>query len=267
MKIAIVGGGNMGQAMVTAFLNKKIVRPADLLVVDRNEERQRFFTAKKIRTCVGTRHVLSLRGYDVIFLAVKPQDMADLLAAIRDWIGPKALVISIAAGVTIERMTGLLGRHKIVRCMPNTPAQIQQGVTGWTANQSVTVADKKRVERLLSALGAAIYFPDEAKLDAVTAVSGCGPAYVFYFMEAMTAGAKEVGFSEQQARALVLGTFMGATQLVATTGETPSTLRAKVASKKGSTAAATEYLDSNKVTSLIVEAMQKALQRAQELNI
>ncbi|MBU0578327.1 pyrroline-5-carboxylate reductase [Patescibacteria group bacterium] len=270
MKIAVIGGGNMGSAMVNAWLNKKICRPSDLLIFDRNFEKLKIFHSKfkiqnsKLKT--KTEDCYDLKKYDVVVIAVKPQDIKKLLGEIKSHLSKKAVIVSVAAGITIKRIAGVLGKMKIVRAMPNTPAQIGMGMVGWSASSNLTPADKKTVQLLLDAMGRAIYFAQESKIDAVTAISGSGPAYVFYFMEAMFESALKIGLTAKEATVLVLGTFVGSSLLVNLSSRSPEELREMVTSKKGTTEAAIKVFDKNKLKKIVGDAVNAAYKRAGELN-
>jgi len=264
MKIAVIGGGNMGSAMVRAWITRKAAKPADILVYDRDKQKHGLMAKLKVKTLVDDWKLL--KSYDVILLAVKPQDLLSLLAEIKPHISAKTIVFSIAAGVSVKKIASVLGKRKIVRAMPNMPAQIGMGITGWSANSLVSAADKKTVAKLLEAMGHALYFADEEKLNAVTAISGSGPAYVFYFMEALFEAACRSGFKNDEAAQLVLGTFLGAGMLVNDLQKSPAELRAKVTSKKGTTEAAITVFEKKKLKKIVEEAVKAAYKRAQQLS-
>ncbi|HVG03816.1 MAG TPA: pyrroline-5-carboxylate reductase, partial [Burkholderiaceae bacterium] len=177
----------------------------------------------------------------------------------------RPLVLSIAAGVRAQTIGQWLTTGRIVRAMPNMPALIRAGVSAAIALPDVSAAERQHADEILRAVGTVIWLDDESMLDAVTALSGSGPAYVFYFIEAMQAVAREMGFSEAHARALTLQTFAGAAQLALQSDESASALRAKVTSKGGTTAAALESLERDKVAEAIARAVQAAAARAHEL--
>ena len=264
MKIAVIGGGNMGSAMVRAWIARKVLRPSDILVVEPNREKRNSFAKLKIKTSADGWKLLA--GYGVLLLAVKPQDIPSVLAEVKPHVSAKTIVLSIAAGVPIKKIASVLGKRKIVRAMPNMPAQIGMGMTGWSANSQVGAADKKLVAKLLDAMGHALYFADEEKLNAVTAISGSGPAYVFYFMEALFESACRLGFKNEEAAQLVLGTFLGAGMLVNDLHQSPAALRAQVTSKKGTTEQAITVFEKKKLKKIVDEAAKAALKRAQQLS-
>lgn len=207
----------------------------------------------------------AVRAADFIVLAVKPQQMREAAAALQPL--PAATpVLSIAAGIRLADLARWLGGHEcLVRSMPNTPALIRQGISGLHAPASVPAAARDAATRLLGAVGQTLWVKDESLLDAVTAVSGSGPAYVFYAIEAVQAAAESLGFTPEEARALTLQTFIGASALAAGSDEAPSVLRQRVTSKGGTTERALNTLESAAVKARIIEAVQAACARSREL--
>jgi len=200
----------------------------------------------------------------VIVLAVKPQQMKEVCATLAPEIRDQ-LVVSIAAGIRARDLARWLGTQAIVRAMPNTPALIGQGVTGLVSLPGVSAPRRSTAERILAAVGRVVWFDDESALDAVTAVSASGPAYIFYFIEAMIAAARAEGMTEQQARELATHTFTGAAQLAAQSSESVSVLRERVTSKGGTTAAALASFETDRVAAAIAKAIHAANVRAREL--
>ena len=202
---------------------------------------------------------------DVIVLATKPQTLQEAIASLAGNLSGQ-LVLSICAGVRIAQISEWLGGYEnIVRTMPNTPALIGKGITGAYASSAVLSMAREHAETLMRATGTFSWFESEKMLDAVTAVSGSGPAYVFYFIEALMQSARELGFSEGQAREFALATFAGAVALAQTSEDSPATLREKVTSKGGTTAAALAAMDAANVKATIVAAVKAADARAAEL--
>jgi pyrroline-5-carboxylate reductase len=200
----------------------------------------------------------------VVVLAVKPQQMADAVAAVRDWLGP-ALVISIAAGVRARTLARWLGHERIVRAMPNTPALIRAGITAAVARPGVTAGQRAVADLILRSVGQVLWLDDEALLDPATAVSGSGPGYVFYFIEALQAAALELGFTSEQGRQLAVQTFLGAARLAAESPESLATLRERVTSKGGTTAAALASFDAAGIGQAVVAGARAANARATEM--
>ena len=204
-------------------------------------------------------------GADVVVFAVKPQHMKEAVAEVRSRCGT-ALVISIAAGIRCDDIERWLGGHgRIVRVMPNTPALIGAGISGMFATAAVGPDERQTAEKIIGATGKSIWFERETLLDAVTAVSGSGPGYVFYLIEALEEAALALGLDAQAARLLAIETFLGAAKLAASSDDSPAVLRAKVTSKGGTTESALAFMESEHVGSLIVEAVKRAGERAREL--
>ena len=201
---------------------------------------------------------------ETVILAVKPQNMQEVALQLAP-ILKEQLVVSIAAGIRTRDLARWLGTHNIVRCMPNTPALIRSGVTALYAMPAVKPEQCHHAESILSAVGSTLWMDDEEMLDAVTAISGSGPAYVFYFIEAMQQAAFELGLDEAQARQVVLDTFLGASKLAESSNEDVASLRARVTSKNGTTERAVLSMEANQVKMDIVAAIHAAAVRSREL--
>lgn len=263
MKIAFIGGGNMASALIGGLI-KRGTAPTDIYVIDLFEQtRQRLETTYGIAT--GEHPSERLAKYDALVLAVKPQQLKEVAQSLTPHLREQ-LIISIAAGIRAGDLSRWLGGYNhIVRCMPNTPALIGQGITGLAALSAVDTRQRQLAEAVLSAAGQIVWCDNEGQLDAVTAISGSGPAYVFYFIEAMQKAAQELGFNEAQGRQLAIATFTGAAQLAAQSSEPASVLRERVTSKGGTTAAALASFDRDNVQAAIVRGIHAAQQRAREL--
>ncbi len=266
LKIAFVGGGNMASALIAGLAGKLTAAP-NIHVVDPNVD---VLQKLRVQFRVDTAATIdaAVAGCDVIVLAVKPQSMrevaAQLLPVLKE--GALPLVLSIAAGIRSADLARWLGGYgAIVRCMPNTPALIGLGITGMVATGGVSEPQKLAAEAIMRAVGATVWLDDEALIDPVTAVSGSGPAYVFYFIEAMQQAAEEMGLSAQQGTQLALATFVGAAQLAAQSPDPVSVLRQRVTSKGGTTHAALTSMEQSGVKGKIVAAMKAAAQRGKEL--
>jgi pyrroline-5-carboxylate reductase len=261
-RIAFVGGGNMAGALIGGLLRAGATAK-DLLALEIDAARR---AQLEQQFGIGTAAAPDdrLRGQDVLVLAVKPQQMQDVCAALRPHV-QRQLVLSIAAGLRARDLARWLGTQTIVRAMPNTPALIGQGVAGLAALADVSAPQRALAARILGAVGGVLWFDDESALDAVTAISGSGPAYVFYFIEALIAAGRAEGLSEEQARALATGTFVGAAHLAAQSDEPVAVLRERVTSKGGTTAAALASLAGDRVDAAIVRAIHAAAVRAREL--
>jgi pyrroline-5-carboxylate reductase len=266
MNITFIGGGNMAGAIVGGLLAKGYAAP-DLRIVD-VEAHARARIAQKypgVETFAAADS--ALRPDDVIVLAVKPQHLRVAVAPIAQR-SHDHLVISIAAGITLPTLARWLGGHtRLIRAMPNTPALIGSGMTGLYADPLVSADDRSSAEGILGAVGATIWVDDAEHMDAVTAISGSGPAYVFYFMESLERAAQELGFNADAARELVLQTFSGAAQLALSSSESIGVLRQQVTSKGGTTEAALVSLEAAGVQAAIVRAANAAAERGRVLGI
>jgi pyrroline-5-carboxylate reductase len=264
MKISFIGGGNMATALI-AGLAGKVAQAADIHVVDPNADaRARLTETYGVTTSpdIGA----AVAASDVIVLAVKPQQMRDVMVHLQSQLANQPLLLSIAAGIRGADLSRWLGGYgAIVRTMPNTPALIGQGITGMVAMAGVSAAQKDAADSIMRAVGQTVWLDEESLIDPVTAVSGSGPAYVFYFLEAMQQAAAEMGLSAEQGKALALATFTGAAQLAAQSDEPVEVLRQRVTSKGGTTHAAVTSMEAAGVKQAIVEAMKAAAARGREL--
>jgi pyrroline-5-carboxylate reductase len=264
MKIAFIGGGNMGEAIVRALIEKKICLPADISISDISQPRRKFLE-KQYGVPVTASNKEAADGKSLVVLAIKPQNIDDVMADLKGVLKPGQIVLSIAAGVTISTISRGLGHRKVVRAMPNTPAQIGLGMSGWTATTEVNAAQKAQVRLVLSAMGKEIYFDDEKYLDMVTAVSGSGPAYVYLFAESLIDAAVGLGLNRKDAQALVLQTMLGAAHLMLKSDKTPAELRENVTSKGGTTERAVRVFEESDLAGIVGKAVKAACQRAKEL--
>lgn len=263
LKITFVGGGNMAAALIGGLAGK-LTAANNIHVVDINTEsltklQQQFgvTTAAQIDAAVAES--------DVIVLAVKPQQMKDVVAQLLPHVKAQ-LVLSIAAGIRAVDLSRWLGGHNaIVRTMPNTPALIGKGITGMVASAGVTKEQRAEADAIMSAVGETVWLDNEKLIDSVTAVSGSGPAYVFYFIEAMQQAAQEMGLTAEQGNALAISTFVGAAQLAAQSPDPISVLRERVTSKGGTTYAALTSMEESGIKQSIITAMKAAAARGQTL--
>ena len=263
-KLVFLGAGNMAEALVSGLMACHRWPSDHVVVTDIAPERCARFV-EKFKVQATSDNAAAVVGAAVIVLAVKPQMLADVLTGIRAALPAEALVLSIAAGITTAKIENLLGgRARVVRAMPNTPALVGCGVAAICGGCHARPADLDMAENLLSAAGEVVRV-DETAMDAVTAVSGSGPAYVFYLMEAMLEAARQMGLPGDVARKLVYTTVKGSAELIMQHGVSPEELRARVTSKGGTTAAAIEVKDRREVKGAIIEAMLAAHRRAGEL--
>ncbi len=252
----------MASAMVGGLLQQGFP-PGALRALDVAEDARRRLQQQ---FGIATAAVLDSRiEEDVVLLAVKPQQMRAVALDMSGRLGGQ-LVISIAAGIRTDDLARWLGGHRrIVRVMPNTPALMRAGVSGLFAPAHVAKPDRDSAQHILGAVGATVWVDREADLDAVTAISGSGPAYVFYFIEALEQAAAELGLSGEQAHVLAIQTFVGAARLAAASAESPSQLRARVTSKAGTTEAALKAMEAVDLKRLIATAVHAAARRSKEL--
>lgn len=266
MKVLFIGGGNMAQAILGGLIAKQFP-PGNFAVVDPVLETRSTVAALGVNTHASFN--AQLLDCDAIVLAVKPQMMEEAVSPLASKLTTQH-VISIAAGVGTSSIASWLGGvtapyQSVVRAMPNTPALIRAGITGLYAAAGVGNAGRSLAETLLGAVGKTVWFDEEAMLDAVTAVSGSGPAYVFYFIEALEEAALELGFDAAAARLFATQTFLGGAQLVASTTESPRTLRARVTSKRGTTECAIAAFDKRAMKQNFIDGVKAACDRSREI--
>lgn len=264
MKILIVGAGNMGTTYAESFLLSHSITKDDLLILEKTPEKADFLRERGYSFVISAPDE-SISNVRLIILAVKPQDTKTLFETLKNYILPSQTILSIMAGVKIDTLKNSLGTSKIIRAMPNLPSQIGMGMTGFTADPSVTREELFFVQNLLNTTGKSLYFSEEEKIDAVTAISGSGPAYVYYFMEAMIKEAQKMGFSHSEAELLVTQTFMGAVHLENRSTYSCEEWIKRVSSKGGTTEAALTIFTEQKVATKIAQGLEAAKKRAKEL--
>lgn len=265
MKIALLGCGNMGIAYARGFLKHNIVTRQNLLLVEKREARREELNKMNIGE-VTENLDQSISDYDVIILAVKPQDFKTVGESLKGLLSEKNVVLSIMAGLTIGRIEEILGTNCIVRAMPNTPAQLGMGITAFTASAAVSVDQLHKVENLLATTGRTVFIEQESYLDAVTALSGSGPAYFFYLVKAMVEAGVKMGLEEPVATLLVEQTMVGSFHLINNSTQSLDELITAVASKGGTTEAALNRLREGAVAENLTEAILQAEKRAKELS-
>jgi pyrroline-5-carboxylate reductase len=260
--IAFIGGGNMASAIIGGLIRQGM-KPEQITVVEPFAE-----AAAKLLQDFGI-HALPAAGpalaqADLVVWAVKPQMFSEAATPVMPHTA-QALHLSVAAGIRTDSIRRWVGTERVVRCMPNTPALVGQGMTALYPCPQVTAADKTLVEQVIGTTGQYLWVNQESQLDAVTALSGSGPAYVFYFLEAMAEAGVGMGLSADQAYQLAVATFSGASSLAAASTESPEVLRQRVTSKGGTTYAAITSMEAAGIKSAFVKAMQAAEVRAREL--
>lgn len=264
MKVLVLGAGNMGLTYAEGMSKSKLLNKKSIMVLDKSEEifnkvdkMDGFEAFKKLEDCVSKA--------DVIFVAVKPNNAPELFKEMKTLVNNEQLVISIMAGITISFIKNSLGIDKVVRAMPNLAAKVGKGLTSYVASDEVTKIELIAVEDLLNTTGRSVKVNNENFIDASTGISGSGPAYVFYFMQSMMEAALQMGFTENVSRVLVSQTFTGAVELFNKHSLSPNSWMEMVASKGGTTRAALDSFENNKVGELIKEAAFAAFERAIEL--
>lgn len=264
-RIAFIGGGNMARSLIGGLIADGY--PADGIVVTDPDPQCRAAVTERFSVAANEDNRATVSDADIVVVAVKPPRVQEVVGGVSDVLAPRhPLVVSVAAGVRaadIGRWLGYTG--PIVRCMPNTPALLQSGVTALYANAQVTEAQHDAAESLLRAVGTVIWLDDEALMDTVTAISGSGPAYFFLLMEALEKAAVARGLETEQARLLAIETALGAARMALESDDDPATLRANVTSKGGTTAAALEAFERGGFADLVDQAVGAASDRAKEL--
>jgi pyrroline-5-carboxylate reductase len=265
VKVGIIGCGNMGQAIINGALSRRIISSRDILVADSNKVKAKSI-ARRFNVRMRTDNAALAGDVDVLILAVKPQHSVQVLEEIKDHIKPKALVISIMAGVKIQRIAALCCYAcPIVRVMPNLAAVAAESLTAICFNRNVDIKQKKIAMDLFSSIGK-IYVTREKMMDAVTAVSGSGPAYFFYLAEAMIEAACAMGFSKTDASRLVVQTLKGSSALLDQMKSDPKDIRERVTSKGGTTEAAVKVMDGKGLKDIVKAAVLAASRRSVELS-
>ncbi|MDH2918926.1 MAG: pyrroline-5-carboxylate reductase [Sideroxydans sp.] len=262
MKICFIGGGNMATALIGGLLAQGF-KAIDLSVVEINADNRTRLTAQFGVRCSADL-AAGIQGCACIVLAVKPQQLHEVATQLAPMLTGQ-LLISIAAGIRASDLARWANSTAVVRAMPNTPALIQSGMTGLFALPNVAAAQRAQAEQILAAVGKTLWLSDEAMLDAVTAISGSGPAYVFYLIEAMQAAAIELGFNANEARQLSQETFLGAAKLALASPDDVAILRQRVTSKNGTTERALLSLEANQVKQHIITAAHAAAARSREM--
>ncbi len=265
-KIAIIGCGNMGLIYANSFLKYKIVTTDNLLLVEKNEERQQTLAALNIGKVVTTNDA-SITDCNIIILAVKPQDFKELATQLKTVINSDSIILSIMAGTEISYIQSLLNHHYIVRAMPNLPVEISMGMTAFSSSKELTHDKILIIENLLATTGRTLYLQNEDQLNAVTALSGSGPAYFFYFMKHLIDAGIKMGLDEHVSAILAKQTMLGSFHLINNAQKSLDDYIKSVASKGGTTEAALTTFTQHQVGESIEQALLNAEKRAKELSI
>jgi len=262
-KIAFIGPGVMAEAMIAGLLRKKLARPENIIASGPREERGADLS-KKYKIKSSTDNTSAASHADVVVISVKPQRLSEVMKGLYK-IRPEALVLSIVAGASIQKISKTLKHQSVVRSMPNTPGQIGEGITVWTASARTSTEQREMARQILGALGEEVFVEDESYLDMATALSGTGPAYVFLFTEALIDAGVHMGFPRRIAEQLVLQTIKGSASFYHQAGHHPATLRNQVTSPGGTSAEALYYLEKAGFRTAISRAVWAAYQRSLEL--
>lgn len=262
--IGFIGAGQMARALAKGFAGAGLVPPEQIVAADPVPAAAQQFVAEIPGAKLLTTNAALAQQADVIFLAVKPQSMAAVYGELAGKLGPGKLIVSIAAGIPLAKLCDGLKTERIVRVMPNTPALVGEGASAYALGKGATAEDGKLVGELLGAVGKA-FAVDEKLLDAVTGLSGSGPAFVYLMIEALADGGVRVGLPREIAAALAAQTVLGAAQMVLTTGEHPAALKDKVASPGGTTIAGLAALEERGLRGALIAAVEAATRRSQEL--
>ncbi|SFF06385.1 pyrroline-5-carboxylate reductase [Paenibacillus catalpae] len=268
LKISFYGAGSMAEAIVRGLINQKLTKPEQISMLNRqNADRLNELTERYgIQTVLsGSTNEQFIQDADIIFLAMKPKDAVSAISSIKHLISDKQLIVSVIAGLSIASMERVLGRSAaIVRTMPNTSSTIGLGVTGISYSDTVTEEQRLLAETMFASIGINAVV-EESLQDSIVGVSGSGPAYVYFFMEAMMEAAEKLGLPADQAKELIVQTVLGAAEMVRTTGEEPAELRRKVTSPNGTTQAAIESMTTSGLTEAVVRGMLRSAERAGEI--
>ncbi len=264
MKVLIVGYGNMGKTYANSFISSRFIKPEDIFVLVRSENsasiespipKANFFNGPTI----------AISDFDIVILAVKPQDFEVMSQSLKGFLKENQIGFSVMAGITISKIASQLCCSKIVRSMPNIPTQIGMGMTVFSASADVDRKELFIIQNLINTTGKSVYVENEKLIDAATAISGSGPAYVFYFMQSMIKAAVELGFNESEAELLVNQTFMGTVAIQNSYSLSNQEWIAKVASKGGTTERALHVFENEALETTIIKAVKAANERALEL--
>jgi pyrroline-5-carboxylate reductase len=263
MKISFIGGGMMGEAIIKSLLAKKMAKPADITASDVSSVRRDILKKNYgIKAVAGNKE--AVKGAEVVVLAVKPQELAKVLGELKG-LSSQQLVLSIVAGATLETIHEGLGHSRLVRAMPNMPAQIGEGMTVWTATADINQKQKEMAQSIVAAMGKEIYVSSEKYIDMATAVSGSGPAYIFLIIEALVDAGVHIGMPRDIAEKLVVQTVLGSTRAVEVTGKHPAQLKNMVTSPGGTTSEGLLQLETGGLRSLLLKAVIAAYNKAKSL--
>ncbi|WP_261511086.1 pyrroline-5-carboxylate reductase [Chryseobacterium paludis] len=266
MKIAILGAGNMGLSFSKSFLKYELIKAEDLHLITRNESKFAKISEEFPHSKISTFNEVKELDADLIIIAVKPQDFQNVVDNIQFSLKENQMVLSIMAGIKIEKIQKLLNHPMVVRAMPNSPTLLGMGITGYTSAEGISFNQLINVERLLNSTGRSVYLENEELLDGVTALSGSGPAYFYYIVDAMIKAGVEMGIDENLSKLFVKQTMLGAYHLMNNSEKNIEELIKDVASKGGTTEAALKTFEENNFKEILKKGILNAEKRAKELN-
>ena len=266
--VLLIGGGRMGRAFAQGMIHAGVLTPEKLTVADHNQASRAWWQANIAAVTLAACPTEITSPHDIVILAIKPHHLAAMISQVRR-ANPKAwhdsLVVSVATGITLESLCDWIGSERIARVMPNTPSLVATGVSGFCCSTAVSEAEKQDLAEILAAIGMAIEVP-EYQLDAVTGLSGSGPAYVFMFIEALADGGVMAGLPRDKAMKMAAQTVMGAAKMVLETGQHPGELKDAVASPGGTTIAAIRTLEHNAFRGAVIDAVMASTTRSREIS-
>lgn len=266
MKIAVLGAGNMGLSFSKSFLKFELIRPEDLNLITRKKEKIQKISKQFPSAKVSCFADVSAIDADLVIVAVKPQDFQFVAENLPFQLNENQMVLSIMAGISIEKIQHLLNHKKVVRAMPNSPTVLGMGITGYTSAEGISFADLIHIERFLNSTGRSVYLEDEGLLDGVTALSGSGPAYFYYIVAAMIEAGKQMGIEENLSKLFVKQTMLGAYHLLNNSDKNLDDLIQDVASKGGTTEAALKTFEDYQLKEILIKGILSAEKRAKDLN-
>ena len=263
-RITFIGGGNMGEAMLSAVLGHGLSTPQSICASDVSDTRRQRLKQKYGVAVTSDNRLAASKG-DIVVLAIKPQNSTEVMAKLNGQLKSSQLVLSIIAGISLPVLCSTLNHSCVVRAMPNTPAQVGEGMSVWTATAEVTRQQREWASSILGAMGREIYVDDEQYIDMATAVSGSGPAYFFLMVESLVDAAVHIGLPRETAQELVLQTMLGSGHFIQRSGKPPAELRRMVTSPGGTTAEALLQLEKGRFSNLVMQAVSAAYNKAKKL--
>lgn len=266
MKIAVLGAGKMGTSFSKSFLKYELIKPANLHLITRTEHKKGLLREEFPGAVVSSFDTVENIDADLVIIAVKPQDFKFVAENLAFKFNENQMLLSIMAGISIEKIQQYFGHRKVVRAMPNSPTLLGMGITGYTSAEGISFSDLIQVERLLNSTGRSVYLEDEGLLDGVTALSGSGPAYFYYIVDAMIKAGTEMGIDENLSKLFVKQTMLGAYHLINNSDKSLEELIKDVASKGGTTEAAIKTFEENQLKDTLRKGILAAENRARELN-